>query len=102
MADAAPPLYSQDAPERNNTEDSIANPNASRDILALEGPQILILPATDAINFQKGFAGAEGERAAIEGELQIKGATSGLFNKVFVSLLWIRPCEIIDYLHTAP
>ncbi|KAF7969230.1 hypothetical protein HWV62_27947 [Athelia sp. TMB] len=81
MTDAAPPLYSQDAPEMN-AEESFANTSASDGILALEGPQILILPTTDAISFQKGFVGAEGERAAIEGELQIKGATSGLFNKI--------------------
>lgn len=102
MADAAPPLYSQDAPERNY-EDNTANTSASRNVQTMEGPQILILPATDAISFQKGFVGAEGERAAIEGELQIKGGASGLYNKVFVlSLSWMELCRIIDHPPTAP
>jgi hypothetical protein len=49
------------------------------------GPQILIIPAADAINFQKGFLGAEGEHAAIEGELQIKGVDLGQWSKVSVT-----------------
>jgi len=39
-------------------------------------PQILIIPATDSLRFQQGFLGADGERASIEGELQLKGAHS--------------------------
>jgi hypothetical protein len=34
---------------------------------------LLIVPTVDVLNFQKGYLGAEGEHAAIEGELQIKG-----------------------------
>ncbi|KAI0724437.1 hypothetical protein C8T65DRAFT_563579 [Cerioporus squamosus] len=39
------------------------------------GPQILIIPVAEgALHFQKGYLGADNERAAIEGELQIKSA----------------------------
>lgn len=45
--------------------------------LGVEGgsPQILIIPVAEGYaHFQKGYLGADGERAAIEGELQIKSA----------------------------
>jgi hypothetical protein len=45
-------------------------------------PQLFIVPTVDAVNFQKGYLGAEGERAAIEGELQIKGLDPRLWSKV--------------------
>lgn len=35
--------------------------------------QILIVPHSNGLGFQKGFLGVEGEHAAIEGELHIKG-----------------------------
>src|ERR1700683_3884961 len=75
-----PPLYSQDDPE-----DAAGQSNTSAAVLPY-GTQILIIPTTDAINFQKGYVGAEGERAAIEGELQIKGAEPGQWDKVFVQV----------------
>jgi neural Wiskott-Aldrich syndrome protein len=38
-------------------------------------PQLLILPAGDTVRFQSGFLGADAdERAAIEGEVHLKGA----------------------------
>ncbi|KAF8527933.1 hypothetical protein BU17DRAFT_38747 [Hysterangium stoloniferum] len=46
--------------------------------------QLLISPPPGAVQFQKGFLGAHGERAAIEGELQIKGAEPGQWDKVQV------------------
>ena len=74
MADSLPPpIYSQQEHEG--------------------GPQILIIPTADAINFQKGFLGAEGERAAIEGELQIKGVDLGQWSKVSViSFELVKSC----------
>jgi hypothetical protein len=63
--DPAPPTYSQEDPDTSLS-----------DVEVDLGPQILIIPATNA-NFQKGFLGADGERAAIEGELQIKGCSPG-------------------------
>jgi neural Wiskott-Aldrich syndrome protein len=85
-----PPTYSQDDPVtaldstygRNNVEDG--EPRQ---------PQILIFPPTDSLHFQKGFLGADGERAAIEGELQIKGAESGQWVKVCVILP--NPCVVL-------
>ena len=47
-------------------------------------PQILIVPTTSALGFQKGYLGADGERAAIEGELQVKGCDSGRWGRVCV------------------
>ncbi|KAJ3529357.1 hypothetical protein NM688_g7864 [Phlebia brevispora] len=49
-------------------------------------PQILIVPTTSPLGFQKGYLGADGEHAAIEGELQVKGATAGRWGRVTMSL----------------
>lgn len=76
-SEAAPPIYSQEDPE-----DFLTGEDNDAELLSLE-PQILIIPA-DANNFQKGYVGAEGERAAIEGELQIKGGQPRQWDKVFV------------------
>jgi hypothetical protein len=78
---APPPIYSQEDPSeesiaRNPTNESVAGTSSE--------PQILIIPATGSIRFQKGYLGADGEQAAIEGELQIKGAEEGHWQKVFV------------------
>ena len=45
-------------------------------------PQLLLVPPANSVNFQKGYLGAEGENAAIEGELQIKGGEPGRWSKV--------------------
>lgn len=52
----------------------------------ISGLQILIIPATDTLSFQKGYLGAEGERAAIEGEIHVKGAQPGQWKYVTVAL----------------
>ncbi|KAJ7169686.1 hypothetical protein C8R46DRAFT_1175888 [Mycena filopes] len=70
-----PPIYSQQADELHADTSCTTS-----------DPQILIIPSSDAINFQKGYLGAEEERAAIEGEIQIKGAESGHWARVTVSL----------------
>lgn len=46
--------------------------------------QLLICPIPGAVQFQKGYLGAYGERAAIEGELQIKGAEPGQWDSAQV------------------
>ena len=69
---APPPIYSQQ------------DPTAPIEREPLPEPQILISPTVDAINFQKGYLGADGERAAIEGELQIKGAEPGQWHRMYV------------------
>ena len=50
--------------------------------------QLLISPSPGTVQFQKGYLGAQGERAAIEGELQIKGAAENQWDsaQVFSSL----------------
>ena len=72
-----PPTYSAGCP------DSDATP-ATGEATDRDGLQLLIVPTVDAINFQKGYLGADGERAAIEGELQIKGADLERWAKVSV------------------
>lgn len=70
MSDAhPPPIYSQKNPDETSSFQEETDTQ-------ITDPQILIIPTTDALNFQKGFLGAEDERAAIEGELQIKGIKS--------------------------
>lgn len=67
-----PPNYAQ---QGANTSESVQH--------QIE-PQILIIPATDSLRFQQGFLGADGERAAIEGELQVKGTDTFRWRKVSV------------------
>jgi hypothetical protein len=66
-----PPIYAQ-------------QPASSPESDPQTDPQILIIPATDSLRFQQGFLGADGERAAIEGELQLKGAHSDRWRKLSV------------------
>ncbi|KAF8140116.1 hypothetical protein EV363DRAFT_328600 [Boletus edulis] len=68
-----PPRYSQYGPHNSYPAD-------------VSGLQLLIVPALDGINFQKGYVGAEGERAAMEGEVHIKGAQPGAWKKLSMSL----------------
>ena len=75
---APPPTYSQQDPD--DTVESVSG--IEQDAVISPEPQMLINPTVDAVNFQKGFLGAEGERAAIEGELQIKGADPVQWAKV--------------------
>ncbi|EGN98231.1 hypothetical protein SERLA73DRAFT_91497 [Serpula lacrymans var. lacrymans S7.3] len=70
-----PPIYSQECPNDTSSDSEICAAD----------PQIIIVPTTDAINFQRGYLGADGERAAIEGELQIKGAEPRQWKKVTMS-----------------
>ena len=79
---APPPIYSQQ------------DPTVPIERELLPEPQILISPTVDAINFQKGYLGAEGERAAIEGELQIKGAEPGRWHRMYV-LESCRQCQCL-------
>jgi len=67
-----PPIYSQ--------QDPVDSPQPGGDSSA--EPQILFVPTADAVNFQNGFLGAEGERATIEGELQVKGVDPTRWNRV--------------------
>ncbi|KAG1833964.1 hypothetical protein EV424DRAFT_858619 [Suillus variegatus] len=64
---APPPNYSPECPQ--NLLRALDEP--------ISGLQIFIIPATDTLTFQKGYLGAEGERAAIEGEIHVKGAQPG-------------------------
>lgn len=73
-SDVPPPVY--DVLDANQLSSNQPPP------LTDSGPQILIIPSADTINFQKGFLGADGERAAVEGELQIKGAEPFAWEKL--------------------
>ena len=44
--------------------------------------QLAICPSGNTTHFQKGYLGANGERAAIEGELQIKGVPLDLWESL--------------------
>ncbi|KDQ08462.1 hypothetical protein BOTBODRAFT_179818 [Botryobasidium botryosum FD-172 SS1] len=65
---APPPTYSDQAEPSHAAE-----------------PQLLIAPTIDAVNFQNGYLGAEGEHAALEGEVQIKGARNGEWDSVSIT-----------------
>lgn len=68
-----PPVYSQE------DESTLLERSTS-----LLHPQILIVPTTSPLGFQKGYLGADNERAAIEGELQVKGASGERWGRVCV------------------
>ncbi|KAJ7107627.1 hypothetical protein C8R43DRAFT_937121 [Mycena crocata] len=72
-----PPIYSAD--ERPTSDTSSVS-----GVMSDSNPQILIIPTSD--NFQKGYLGADEERAAVEGEIQVKGTESGRWSRVTVSL----------------
>ncbi|KAJ7492814.1 hypothetical protein FB451DRAFT_551149 [Mycena latifolia] len=74
-----PPTYSQQADELPLSQTSSTSDTT-------QDPQILIIPSPDTINFQKGYLGADEERAAVEGEIQVKGTDSGRWARVTVSL----------------
>ncbi|KAG6878435.1 hypothetical protein C0993_007036 [Termitomyces sp. T159_Od127] len=80
-----PPTYSQTDPDEGPTDQA--------DPIVVGGPQILIVPTGDSVNFQKGFLGAEGERAAIEGELQVKTTEPDQWAKVTISLRTVERAE---------
>lgn len=69
-----PPTYTQDS----DPSDDGSPPSP----FAADEPQILILPAADSIGFQAGYLGADFERAAIEGEVHVKGAQRIQWTKV--------------------
>lgn len=72
MADSLPPpSYSQQDPVVTSNQDEHAS-----------DPQIVLLPTVDAVNFQKGYLGADDERAAIEGEVQVKGVDPKRWNRL--------------------
>ncbi|KAJ3561107.1 hypothetical protein NP233_g10398 [Leucocoprinus birnbaumii] len=75
-----PPTYSQEDPT------FLDQGSPQNDLDLPHGPEILILPTVDSINFQKGYLGAEDERAAIEGEVQVKGVDQTRWSKLTVSL----------------
>lgn len=79
MSTEPPPLYT--------TSDNDEGPSTSEDVLTeSDDPQILIIPPSQSAQFQKGYLGADDERAAIEGELQIKGISASACRKVYVHL----------------
>jgi len=74
MADPhPPPIYSQQDP-------TFFGQGATQN--EFHCPEILILPTIDSVNFQKGYLGVEEERAAIEGEIQVKGADQHRWSKL--------------------
>ncbi|PCH33541.1 hypothetical protein WOLCODRAFT_93681 [Wolfiporia cocos MD-104 SS10] len=72
-----PPVYSPEPPE---DEESLSESGATVE------PQILIVPTASDGSFQKGYLGAEGERAAIEGELQLKCAETFRWERITMLL----------------
>ena len=61
MASVDPPSYS--------VQDGVSDDEA-----ASEQTQLVISPIHNDFTFQKGYLGADGEHAAVEGEVQIKSA----------------------------
>lgn len=74
MATELPPNYTvQDTAGSSGT--TVAPPNP---------PQIVITPLPNEVQFQSGNLGADGEPAAIEGEVQLKGLKSEDWDRLCV------------------
>ena len=91
MSADLPPIYTQEPSETDVQVSDVSDDSDHSFVSAPEGsegytdadsavapgagPQILVIPIADgSVRFQKGYLGADNERAAIEGELQIKSA----------------------------
>jgi len=70
------------APPHYSTEDQLASTSFS----STQDPQITITPAADALHFQQGFLGIDGERPALEGEVQIKGVRGRIWDSLVLTL----------------
>ena len=81
MSTEPPPTYSPESPESHSIVDD--TPGG----LSYSETQVLIVPTVDTVSFQKGFVGADGERAAIEGELQIKSAQGQSWRRMYAQPL---------------
>ena len=79
MPSEPPPIYSPEPPEDEEALSETAP--------AWIEPEILIIPTGNDVAFQKGFLGADGERAAIEGELQIKSAQGQSWRRMYAQPL---------------
>lgn len=75
-----PPTYTQ---QENVTDAAVAD----GDGITEQDTQLLIVPLPDSLQFQKGYLGAPGERAAVEGEVHLKGGRGTVWNSVLVSVL---------------
>ncbi|KAG9037259.1 hypothetical protein FRB95_006202 [Tulasnella sp. JGI-2019a] len=71
MASEEPPNYTVDD---RRAESSVSAP-----------PQIMITPLANAIGFQTGNLGADGEPAAIEGEVQLKGFNADAWDRALIT-----------------
>ncbi|KAG8858406.1 hypothetical protein FRB96_005291 [Tulasnella sp. 330] len=72
MSSEQPPNYTVDD---RRAESSVSVP-----------PQIMITPLANAVGFQSGNLGADGEPAAVEGEVQLKGFTADAWDRVLITL----------------
>lgn len=62
-------------------------PNEPPTYSQLPDTQLLIIPSSNAIQFQDGFLGAD-ERSSVEGEVHVKGAMPGDWSRLYVLVHW--------------
>ncbi|KAI5121329.1 hypothetical protein M0805_003796 [Coniferiporia weirii] len=79
-----PPTYDQQ--HEQSLSQHPAAQGSSESALVPSEAQLLISPSPGASHFQKGYLGAHGERAAVEGELQIKGVPVASWESLSISL----------------
>jgi neural Wiskott-Aldrich syndrome protein len=85
MASELPPIYSPEDTNYPASSDDGEQLYLSTAAALDTSLQLLISPSSlDTLGFQNGFVGAEGEHAAIEGEVQIK-SLPGRWQKVYAS-----------------
>lgn len=89
MSTEPPPTYSPESPESHSIVDD--TPGG----LSYSETQVLIVPTVDNVSFQKGFLGADGERAAVEGELQIKPAQEQSWRRMYAEPFSFLPSSRI-------
>ncbi|THH03225.1 hypothetical protein EW145_g6422 [Phellinidium pouzarii] len=80
-----PPTYDQQHDQGRSQPCALSSTSNEPPLVPSEA-QLLISPSASAARFQNGYLGANGERAAIEGELQIKGVPVMSWESLSISL----------------
>ncbi|EJU01983.1 hypothetical protein DACRYDRAFT_116381 [Dacryopinax primogenitus] len=85
-SNAPPPEYTLSSHEEaGNASAHPATADSPSAEPAAEQLQVIITPTQNATDFQNGALGIEGEHATIEGEVQIKGAQEGAWQRVSIT-----------------
>lgn len=75
---------STELPPNYTVQDTAGSSGATAPPPAPAPPQIVITPLPNEVQFQSGNLGADGEPAAVEGEVQVKGLNNDDWDRLYV------------------